>query len=176
MTIALTLAMLVVAVALVAACANDGQQRATPGGTDSIEAYEAFRSGWQHFRRFTVEDTSEAIASLNRAVELDPEYGNAYAALAFTYLWAKRFGWSGALGLSGRPGEVGPNEILARKYGPTSLLHQFNSWWYADQHDHEGASAAAQQAIAADPSDPEGSSHWPTLSFTTAGPPKQRSP
>ena len=156
-TISLTVAMSVTAIALAGACATDDRQRDTLGDTDNLKAFEAFRSGWQHFRRFTVEDTSDAIVDLNRAVALDPKYGNAYAALAFTYLWAKRFGWSGALGLSGRPGEAGQEEIvLAKEHGPTPLLYQFDSWWYADQHDYESASADARRAIALDPNDPEG--------------------
>ena len=116
-TIALALAISVAAAALITGCAGETRHEIAGAGTDRSEADEAFRMGWQHFRKFTVEDTAAAIVSLNRAVELDPGYGNAYAALAFTYLWARRFGWSESQGLSGRLGEVGYDVMLAKKNG-----------------------------------------------------------
>jgi TolB-like protein/class 3 adenylate cyclase len=49
--------------------------------TDNLEAYLTFRKGWQHYRRFTPEEFSEAIPLFEKAIELDPNYWRAYAAL-----------------------------------------------------------------------------------------------
>jgi tetratricopeptide (TPR) repeat protein len=67
--------------------------RLTPGekeyiaskGTDNIEAYDAFLKGWQHYLRGTPEGLGAAINDFEKAIELDPEYGRAYAALALTF-------------------------------------------------------------------------------------------
>lgn len=54
-------------------------------GTDNIAAYDAFLKGMTHMRRFTPEDYVEAIDFFKKAIELDPNYSQPYAALAFAY-------------------------------------------------------------------------------------------
>ena len=53
--------------------------------TEVAEAYDAFLEGWELYRRRTPEDTIAAIRLFERAIELDPEYGRAYAGLAASY-------------------------------------------------------------------------------------------
>ena len=58
-------------------------------GTDNIDAYDALLQGWDYYLRSTPDAFRQAIPFFEKAVELDPNYGVAYAALALTY-------WSGS--------------------------------------------------------------------------------
>jgi len=58
-------------------------------GTDSHEAYEAFTRGRGYLSRpLSPEDANSAISQFSRALELDPGYAAAYAALGRAY-WEK---------------------------------------------------------------------------------------
>ncbi len=61
--------------------------RARGAGTDDLTAYELARLGIEHGHRFTPEDFGKAAALFRQAVTLDPEYGDAWAYLA----WAAPF-------------------------------------------------------------------------------------
>jgi len=50
--------------------------------TKNLEAYEALLIGVEHIHRFNPEDSEKGLFQLRRAVELDPEYGEAWAVLA----------------------------------------------------------------------------------------------
>jgi TolB-like protein len=54
-------------------------------GTNNVEAYDTFLRGWAHYLRMTPDDLSRAIQSFKKTIELDPNYGRAYAALALAY-------------------------------------------------------------------------------------------
>lgn len=56
-----------------------------PGGTSSFEAYEMTLKAWDLYGKFTPESMMEAIALLQRAVELDPDYAAAWIAMATFY-------------------------------------------------------------------------------------------
>ena len=136
------------------------ERSAVVSETDSTEAYEAFLRGWEHYRRFTPEDFATAVVYLTRAIELDPEYGRAHAALARTYQWATDLRWLDALSLSNPEAfaKEGESHRLALKYGPTSLGYQAESWRFSHLFGvaFEGAVPTAQRAIILDPNDPEG--------------------
>ncbi len=61
--------------------------------TTSAEAHDAFLKGWQYYVKTTAEDFKKAIPLFERAIELDPNYGRAHAALASLYhfSWVRRF-------------------------------------------------------------------------------------
>ena len=63
-------------------------------GTDNFEAYDYHLRGSELAFRFTRESTAEARAMQQKAIELDPDYASAYAALAWTHLNDFRLGWS----------------------------------------------------------------------------------
>ena len=52
------------------------------GGTDNVAAYEAYLKGVDSSNRGTPEAVSQAIAQLELAVGLDPDYARAWAALS----------------------------------------------------------------------------------------------
>ncbi len=53
--------------------------------TDSPDAYDAFLRGWAHYRLFTPEDLGKSVPYFEQAIQLDPNYGRAHAALAAVY-------------------------------------------------------------------------------------------
>jgi TolB-like protein/DNA-binding winged helix-turn-helix (wHTH) protein/cytochrome c-type biogenesis protein CcmH/NrfG len=55
--------------------------------TVSVEAHEAYLKGRYFWNKRTVEGYRQAVEYLNRAVELDPGYAQAYAGLADAYLF-----------------------------------------------------------------------------------------
>ena len=112
------------------------------------------------------EDFAEAIPHLKQAVELDPDYGQAWAALASIYLITYRKGsqiWSQIVNpdKSSQVSWVGARdkaEIHLRQAmrNPTPLAHQIESQISWDYRQFERALSEARQAVALDQNDPEG--------------------
>ncbi len=143
----------------------DEQNRKNRKDTDNPDAHDAYLRGWQLYRRYTPEDFVEAIPHLKRAVELDPDYGRAWATLASIYwiTYRKSYAWS----LIVHPNRNNFVSLLgarskAEKYleqakrNPTPLAYQVESqiWW--DYRQFDKALGEAEQAVALDPNDPEG--------------------
>ena len=143
----------------------DEQNRQNRKDTDNPDAHDAYLRGWQLYRRFTPEDFVEAIPHLERAVELDPDYGQAWATLASVYWITNRKSYAWALivnpnesnSVSWKETRIKAGQYLEQaKRNPTPLAHQVESqiWWDFRQFDK--ALGEAEQAVALDPNDPEG--------------------
>ncbi len=143
----------------------DEQDRQNRKDTANPDAHDAYLRGWQLYRRYTPEDFFEAIPHLERAVQLDPDYGQAWATLASVYwiTYRKGIAWS----LIVNPDSIDYNgwqetRDKAGKYleqamrNPTPLSHQVESqiWWDFRQFDK--ALVEAEQAVTLDPNDPAG--------------------
>ena len=101
-------------------------------GTDNVEAYDAFLRGWVHYLRETPDDLAKAVQSFKKAIELDPNYGRAYAALALAYCmgsWCSRSGQrTGGLELRGLEARLRARQYLKQAMkNPTSIAHHVNS-------------------------------------------------
>jgi TolB-like protein len=135
------------------------QEKVSRKETDNIEAYDAFLKGWEHYRRWTPEDFRKAIPYFERAIELDSQYGRAYAAIASVYTegYQRAWDWSHFLGVSAEamPGLAGEYLKEALNY-PTPLAHQVASKWYIILLFPEEAIAEAERAIALDSNDAVG--------------------
>jgi adenylate cyclase len=65
--------------------------RQEPG---SLDAWNAAMQGWWHFDQFTAEHMAQAKERFARAVELDPQWGYAYAGLSLANNYELAFGWT----------------------------------------------------------------------------------
>ncbi|HEY7764002.1 MAG TPA: adenylate/guanylate cyclase domain-containing protein, partial [Aestuariivirgaceae bacterium] len=125
----------------------------------TVAAKEAFDEGWSLYLRFNAKDNARAVGPLKRAIELDPAYGRAYAALAMTYFRAF-FGWQQELD-SGTGEVYGLDQGLFQDYlkvakkHPTALAHTAEANHQMFLGRIEEARIEAGRAIALDPNDPE---------------------
>ena len=143
----------------------DEQERRMRKDTDNQLAHDAYLLGWQSYRRYTPEDFVEAIPHLKRAVELDPDYGQAWATLASVYWTSYRKGLAWTLIVN--PDNANFTSFQGARHKaeqyleqamrhPTPLAHQVESqiWW--DYRQFDKALDEATRAVALNPNDPEG--------------------
>jgi adenylate cyclase len=139
-----------------------GEQKAlTDKGTDNLQAYDEFLKGWQGYRLLTNAGFAEAKIHLEKAVELDPEFARAYAALAVLY-WkaAQTAGLKQGLGLTDLASVLAArlkSQLLLDKAmkKPTALAHGLMSQIYLYRYLHDEALTEIERAVAMDPNDPE---------------------
>jgi TolB-like protein/class 3 adenylate cyclase len=123
--------------------------------TENTEAYDAFLKGWEQYLRQTPEDFRKAIAQFENAVELDPGYSRAYAALAASYWQIQKRHWHAKFGF-GRVHDARfkAEDLLEKaKLRPTALSHQVAAAMLSQQGRHTEAIAEGGQAIGVDPND-----------------------
>jgi TolB-like protein/class 3 adenylate cyclase/Tfp pilus assembly protein PilF len=94
-------------------------------------AYDAFLRGWELFRRGTPDDAAKAVPFFEQAIELDPDYGRAYAALALLYFGSYGTAWNFNMGISGPEARGRGSQLLAvaqnleqAQKHPSGLSHQ----------------------------------------------------
>jgi len=126
--------------------------------TDSAEAYDTFLKGLAHYWRDTPEDLVQAVPYLEKAVELDPNYSRAYAALAAVYWRAvSRQGWPSSLGLSYYEAwEKAKQYLQEAMRDPTPLAHLVASDMHRVEGQYQEAITEATRAIALDANDSVG--------------------
>jgi hypothetical protein len=62
------------------------QQKLALGSTGNPEAYQLFLKGKYYSGKFTKEGFNKGIDYLNQAIAKDPDYAEAYSALAYNYI------------------------------------------------------------------------------------------
>ena len=132
-------------------------------GTDNLQAYDEFLKGWQGYRLLTKEGFAEAKIHLEKAVELDPEFARAYAALAVIYQTAVQMAAPGlrqGLGVTNHAqldAVRNKPQLLLKKAmkKPTALAHGLMSQFYLNRYQHDEAFAEIERAVAMDPNAPE---------------------
>ena len=161
--------------ALAVELTKDDRQRVARRETVNADAYDEFLKGWQLYLRQTPADFVAAIVHFKAAVELDPSYGHAYAALAAIHWEAYTRYWGRALGApaywSHQEPRVRAEQFLAQAMkNPTPLAHQVSSAILLHSHQYEEAAAEAMRGIESDPNDPDGYlAMAAVLSFTGKG-------
>ncbi|MEI3856250.1 MULTISPECIES: adenylate/guanylate cyclase domain-containing protein [unclassified Ensifer] len=156
------------------------------GRTESLRAKEAFDEGWGLYLRFNAKDNAAAIAPLKRAIQLDPEYGRAYAALALVYFRVEDYAWHEEVLF--RDDEYGWNQqfgappFVAAFHGqahldramryPTALGYTAKALAHLRFGRAEDARREAGRATELDPNDPEAqiAMAW---ALTTSGKPSE---
>ncbi len=151
------------------------------GQTDNIEAREAFQKGWENYLRFTPKNTAIAVDNFKKAIELDPEYGRAYAALSLAYLTASDWSWDQELNLpSWGAYRAGIQYLLKAKSYATALAYvaaakqalsgRKSRALELSGEEREDALNWAARAIALDPNDPEAHIAMAWAMITTGNP------
>ncbi|GEC34912.1 adenylate cyclase [Sinorhizobium fredii USDA 205] len=156
------------------------------GRTDSLRAKEAFDEGWGLYLRFNAKDNAAAVAPLKRAIQLDPDYGRAYAALALVYFRIEDYAWHEEVLFRdddyvwnqqyGAPPKVAMYRALehlenATRY-PTALGYTAQALAHLRFGRADDARREAGRAIELDPNDPEAQivMAW---ALTTSGKPSE---
>jgi TolB-like protein/tetratricopeptide (TPR) repeat protein len=137
----------------------------TQRGTTNADAYDAFLQGWELYLRLSADDFVKAIPHFQRAVQLDPDYGHAYAALASLYWVTFRHGdpwsskvipdtnnWVSTLLVREKADEY--TELAMRN--PSPLAHKVASAMSWDYRQFDEAIVEAERAVTLDPNDPDG--------------------
>jgi TolB-like protein/Flp pilus assembly protein TadD len=118
--------------------------------TKNVAAYEAYLQGAEHLRRMTNEDLAKAVPFFEKAVELDPDFGQAYTRLAAVYQaslvtgWYRELGWSNARSLRDK-------YLKLAMENPTAETHGMLSHIYTYKRQNKEAVAEGERAIALDP-------------------------
>jgi adenylate cyclase len=125
---------------------KEEQERLKYAPTANLEAYDYYLRGLQSFWHLTKAAQAEARRMWEKAVELDPRYAAAYAALGWTYYTEWTWQWSedpqtleGALALA--------QQALALD-GSLPEAHRLLGHVYLWEKQHDRATAEVEQAIA----------------------------
>jgi TolB-like protein/DNA-binding SARP family transcriptional activator/Flp pilus assembly protein TadD len=122
--------------------------------TASLEAYDAFLRGWERYRLASPDELAKAIPHFEQAIELDPNYGRAHAALAMIYFQAYDQAWAGRLEMSGNDVyRRAQKQLTIAMHNPTSTAHQVAGNIYRDRGWYDEALKEFNAAIALDPND-----------------------
>ncbi len=126
------------------------------GQTDHVEAWEAFHKGRGLYLEYDAEDNAAAIAHLERAIELDSDYGHAYAALSLAYYRSAEWAWARQETLSFMDSwALGQHYLEQALHYPTSLAHIAAATDYVWRGDADAAFNEALHAMLLDRNDPE---------------------
>jgi len=89
-----------------------GDQLLAKHGTYNTEAYQFYLQAKYHFYRFTSEGFKRSIECCKKALEIEPIYALAYAALSLSY----QTGWYyGFLSFEEKLAAIGPHDLFAEK-------------------------------------------------------------
>ncbi|HEX9647888.1 MAG TPA: tetratricopeptide repeat protein [Alphaproteobacteria bacterium] len=129
---------------------------ASPAETEVVAAYDAFLTGRDFYRRRTPQDYDRAIAAFEKAIELDPGYGRAYAALAGVYWDLTTLIWQLAIGTDFQHAYEQMLANLAKaKESPTADAYAVSAEMLARHGQHAEALADAERGIALEPNNPD---------------------
>ena len=122
--------------------------------TTNIEAYDAFLKGLDLSGRMRLDDFAKAIPYFEKAIQLDPNYSRAYAALSEVYYYGRFFGLPRRLNISSRECGVRRfNYLQIAMKNPTNIAHRTAVYNYLWQGQQEKAIAEAERALLLDPNE-----------------------
>ena len=157
---------------------KDDQDRLPQKGTNNMEAYEAYLKGSTiaDSLRYDPEKFAESLPWFEKAIELDPNYNRAYAALAETYIYGSEFGIEIKLGISSRLALMrGINYLQMAMKNPTNIAYRIAARVYSSRGQHEKALDHGMRALALAPNEYR-SNGFMALNMISAGRPDEGIP
>ncbi|GLS30815.1 TolB amino-terminal domain-containing protein [Mesorhizobium albiziae] len=141
-----------------------GAQADRAGGTTNPAAYEAYLKGMDIYNRVnTPEEFAQAVKHFQQAVQLDPDFGAAYAQLAWAY-WNADITRAVVMGLSWDEAYGKIHETLkAAARHPSPGYYQLVAELMVREHNSDEAVTVLLKSVALDPSDT-----WNYLSLANA--------
>lgn len=167
-----------IAASLAVKLTKDDQDRLPQKGTNNLEAYEAYLQGSTiaYSSRYDPEKFAESLPWFEKAIELDPNYNRAYAALAETYIFGSEFGIQSKLSISSRLALMrGINYLQMAMKNPTNVAYRIAARVYTYQSQHEKALDHGMRAIALAPNEYR-SNCFMALNMISAGRPDEGIP
>lgn len=143
-----------IAASLALKLTEDDQNRLLQKGTANMEAYEAYMIGSNiaDSLRYDPEKFAESLSWFEKAIELDPDYSQAYAALAEIYIFGSEFGIQRPLGISSRLARMrGMNYLQMAMKNPNNVAYRITARVYTYRGQHEKALDYGMRAIALAP-------------------------
>lgn len=128
------------------------QQRVFAKSTESLEAYDYVLRARPALQRPTRANNVEARALLRRAIQVDPNFAAAYAALAETYHVAVSMGWAESPTESLSRAEEMANKALSLDHSQ-ARAHLILGRIHIFHQRYEQANAALERALATNPND-----------------------
>jgi adenylate cyclase len=126
------------------------------GQTSILSAREEFQKGLESYLSFTADDNAQAVARFKAALEIDPEYGRAYAGLGLAYLRGCQMRWHEQLGMgTARANALAIKNLAEARERPSSMANVAASRISLYNGQYERAQSEALRAVAKDPNDPE---------------------
>jgi adenylate cyclase len=129
----------------------DEHARLTKKGTDNLGAYDLVLQGFAHFRHHTKESNELAREMFTQAVQLDPNYTDAYAGLVWTRMMAWIYGWSHDPKLLDDALELGKKAVSLDESSPKG--HVILGDVYLWKKRHKEAIAELEKAVSLNPND-----------------------
>jgi len=147
------------------------QNRLAKKETTNIQAYDAFVKGWENLHRETPDDLVQAISLFKEAIELDPMYSRAQAALAWAYLSSSlRFKWQDFYEHHNRLRLMAREHLELAVRNPSSTAHLVASKMALFRRRYEESVAHAELALAFDTNDPESNLNMALVLMATGKP------
>jgi adenylate cyclase len=147
------------------------QNRLAAKETANIQAYDAFVKGWEHLLRETPDELEQAISLFKEAIELDPMYSRAQAALAWAYLSSSlRFKWQDFIEPHNRLRLMARKHLELAMRNPTSTAHLVASKMALFRRQYEESITQAELALAFDTNDPESNLNMALVLMATGKP------
>jgi adenylate cyclase len=123
-------------------------------GTENAAAHDAYLQGLAHYKLLTPEELAKAVLFLEEAVQLDPDYAQAHAALASAYWDAFKNDWALDLGLASFQAEERANTHLEEALkSPIPLAHALKARIMASLGLYDLAVSEAEKAVELDQND-----------------------
>ena len=130
------------------------QEHALRKDPANLNAYDYNLRGWWHYKRFTREDNEQARRMFEKAIDIEPEFADAYAGLGLTYYESYARHWSHDPQFLERALELGKRAIALDDTIPSaySLLSHVYLW----KKQHTQAITTIKKKITLDPNDAYG--------------------